>query len=238
ELAVVGLQEGAGERVACLVVPDYEKNEERSREEVRTKVEEHIQQVSRKLPLYKRIKTFHITDEELPRTATKKVKRREVVEILHRLKQEAEAGGGESGDDIDGSWLLDVVATICEKPRSSIYMDTRMDELGFDSLMYTELAAAIEAAGSESPQPDILKNLADLRELAECLKCKPGSRKEVARASESKGEKQEAVNIPPLLAEMGRKGLTAAQRWFFKDVLKPEFKGRANVPQHTHFIVV
>jgi long-chain acyl-CoA synthetase len=238
ELAVVGLPEGVGERVACLVVPDYEKNGELPREEVRTKVEEHFHQVSRKLPLYKRIKTLHITDEELPRTATKKVKRREVVEILHRLKQEAESGGGESGDDIDGSWLLDVVATICEKPRSSIYMDTRLDELGFDSLMYTELAAGIEAAGSEPPQQEILKNLADIRELAECLKRKPGSRKEVARASESKEEKEEAVAIPPLLAEMGRKGLTAVQRWFYKDVLKPEFKGRSNIPQHTHFIVV
>ena len=35
EFAVVGLPEGGGERVACLVVPDYEKNDELSHEELR-----------------------------------------------------------------------------------------------------------------------------------------------------------------------------------------------------------
>ena len=63
QLAVVGLPDGAGERVACLVVPNYEENE-----------------------------------------------------------------------GVETSWLLDTVATICEKPRSAVHQESRIDELGSTAL--------------------------------------------------------------------------------------------------------
>jgi long-chain acyl-CoA synthetase len=240
EFTVVGIPEGTGERVACLVVPDYEKNDNLTKEELRAEIEGHFHEVSKKLPLYKRIKSLHFVDEDLPRTATRKVKRREVVKMLQRLRREAEAVGAEAGDDVDAGWLLDIVATIVEKPRSAILLDTRFDELGFDSLMYTELATGVESAGADPPMPDILKNLADVRELSDYLKRKPVTvgRREGARSQESKDKDEESIAIPPLIAQMGRKGLTAAQRWFYKGVLKPDIKGQANIPQHTHFIVV
>ncbi len=133
-----------------------------------------------------------------------------------------------------------MVATITEKPRQAIHMDTRFDELDFDSLMYTELATAIESAGGEAPIQDALKNLGDIHELADHLKRKPptAARKGAGRPLEAKDKEEEAVAIPALIAEVGKKGLTSAQRWFYNDVLKPEIKGKANIPQHTHFIVV
>ena len=240
EFAIVGLPEGAGERVACLVRPDYEENKELGPDKLRQQIEEHFHEVSRKLPLYKRVKSLYFTDDELPRTATKKVKRRQVVEDISRQRREAEAAAGETSEDVDSNWLLDVVATITEKPRQAIYMDTRFDELDFDSLMYTELATAIESAGGEAPIQDALKNLGDIHELADHLKRKPptAARKGAGRPLEAKDKEEEAVAIPALIAEVGKKGLTSAQRWFYNDVLKPEIKGKANIPQHTHFIVV
>ncbi len=241
EFAVVGLPEGGGERVSCLVVPDYEENEGLSRGELRAKIEEHFQEVSKKLPLYKRVKTLDFYEEELPRTATKKVKRRQVVEILKRLRRESEELAGDGDEDVDSTWLLDLVATISEKPRSAIYMDSRFDALGFDSLMYTELGTAIESAGGEAPEGAVVKNLGDIRELADYLKRRPptGTRKESTRAKESKDKDgAETITLPPALTEISKKGLTAAQRWFYNDVLDPVIKGKANIPQHTHFIVV
>ena len=41
-----------------------------------------------------------------------------------------------------------------------------------------------------------------------------------------------------MLQEVGRKGLSAVQRWFYHEALRPEVKGLANIPDHTHFIVV
>ena len=80
ELSVIGLPDGIGEKVACMVVPDNEYDIALSRAELRQKIEEHFREVSAKLPYYKRVKLLHFTDEELPRTATRKVKRREVVQ--------------------------------------------------------------------------------------------------------------------------------------------------------------
>ena len=83
ELSVVGLpDEDGGEKIASLVVPDYEKDIALSRRETNKKIEEHFREVSAGLPFFKRIKIFHITPFELPRTATRKVKRPEVVEML------------------------------------------------------------------------------------------------------------------------------------------------------------
>ena len=75
ELSIVGLADGIGEKVACLVVADDEYDITLSRAELRRQVEEHFREVSASLPYYKRVKVLHFTDIELPRTATRKVKR-------------------------------------------------------------------------------------------------------------------------------------------------------------------
>src|SRR5258706_9786578 len=75
ELTIAGLPDGIGEKVACLVVADDEYDITLSRAELRRKVEEHFRDVSAWLPYYKRVKVLQFTDIELPRTATRKVKR-------------------------------------------------------------------------------------------------------------------------------------------------------------------
>ena len=76
ELAVVGLPDGVAEQVAAVVVPKEKTPEGRQR------VEAHVRSVSSRLPLHKRIKTVEFSDETLPRTATRKVKRAELVRWL------------------------------------------------------------------------------------------------------------------------------------------------------------
>ena len=87
ELSIVGLADGIGEKVACLVVADDEYDISLSRAALHRLVEEHFREVSASLPYYKRVKVLHFTDIELPRTATRKVKRREVVQIMESLEE-------------------------------------------------------------------------------------------------------------------------------------------------------
>ena len=75
ELSIVGLPDGIGEKVACLVVPDDEYDIALSRRRFAARIEEHFREVSASLPYYKRVKVLQFTDIELPRTATRKVKR-------------------------------------------------------------------------------------------------------------------------------------------------------------------
>jgi 1-acyl-sn-glycerol-3-phosphate acyltransferase len=54
----------------------------------------------------------------------------------------------------------------------------------------------------------------------------------------AKKDQAEKIELPPFVQEIGKKGLATVQHWFYHDALKPSFTGRANIPDHTHFIVV
>src|SRR4029078_12752082 len=110
------------------------------REAVREAVREHVKNVSKGLPLYKRLKVFHLWDFDLPRTSTRKIKRREVIKELQRLERVAK-GGAEIKHltTVTGAstWLFDVLADVSQKKRGTITSATPLAELGFDSLMFT-----------------------------------------------------------------------------------------------------
>ena len=243
ELSVVGLPDGLGEKVACMVVPDYDYDIALSREEVRRQIEEHFREVSSSIPFFKRVKVLHFWDGDLPRTATRKVKRREVVEAMHVLEESARSAsrlGPRPAQTGDATWLLDVVATVSNRPRSGITFNTRLADLGFDSLMYVELATAIENAGGTLSSPDTLTEVQDLRELAQAVTRK--ARAQAERRSQQQAEQQqptreEEIYIPSLVRTVGNKGLDVLQRIFYERLMHARYEGTANIPPHTNFIV-
>ncbi|MGI8836684.1 MAG: AMP-binding protein, partial [Pyrinomonadaceae bacterium] len=178
ELSIVGLADGIGEKVACLVVADDEYDIALSRAELRRKVEEHFREVSASLPYYKRVKVLHFTDIELPRTATRKVKRAEVATILQALEETEKSGLSETTDrvvDSESNWVICIVATVSNRSRDEISMNSRLGDLGFDSLMFVELAAAVENAGGSITAPERLNEVQDVRELAGVVSKRPGA---------------------------------------------------------------
>ncbi|OLE52165.1 MAG: hypothetical protein AUG51_19620 [Acidobacteria bacterium 13_1_20CM_3_53_8] len=243
ELSVVGLPDGIGEKVACMVVPDYDQDIALSRAEVRRKVEEHFREISSTLPFYKRVKVLHFWDAELPRTATRKVKRREVVEAMKVLEQSArnvsrlEATRDDTGD---ASWLLDVIATVANRPRSSLSMNTRLSDLGFDSLMYVELATAIENAGGVISSPERLTEVQDIREMANMVRretAAANARRERSQSRETAESEEDEIYIPSFVRTVGNMGADIAQKLFYEKFLKTRYEGRTNIPAHTNFIV-
>jgi long-chain acyl-CoA synthetase len=247
ELSIVGLPDGIGEKVACMVVPDFDHDIALSRAEVRRKVEEHFRDISSSLPFYKRVKVLHFWDGDLPRTATRKVKRREVVSAMQVLEQTMKTTSrpGSVGDGSkagDASWLLDIVATVSNRPRSQISLDSRLSDLGFDSLMYVELATAIENAGGTLESPNTLTEVADLRELANIVLRGAAAEtasagKETKRRARSAEVEDEEIYIPSLVRTVGNRGLDALQRIFYERFLHTRYEGRSNIPPHTNFIV-
>ncbi len=232
ELAVVGLPDGMAEQVAAVVVPKEQTAEGRQR------VENHFRSVSSRLPLHKRVKTVEFRDEALPRTATRKVKRAELVRWLGDRRRAAAAEAGEEA--VSGNRILELVASICERPVSEIRASSSFAELGFDSLMYNELAAELESEFGESSTPEALANMNTISELVLAIRTpRAGARTRRARRPESarKREKDE-IEIPPAVARAGRHTLTEVQRWFYHQVLEPTFTGRAHIPNHTNYLVV
>src|ERR1700755_344294 len=70
-----------------------------------------------------------------------------------------------------------MLASVSQKKGTPITGETRLEELGFDSLMFTELAVAIEAAGVNLPDPAKLNGLETVADV-EKLVARLGARQE------------------------------------------------------------
>jgi long-chain acyl-CoA synthetase len=261
EISIVGLP-GSGdtghETVAALIVPDYEQgdgDQRLGREAVREAVREHVKKVSKGLPLYKRLKVVQLWDHDLPKTASRKVRRRDVIKELQRLER-ATRGGAElkkleartPTTSHAGAWLHDLIADVSQKQRGSVTRETRLDELGFDSLMFTELAVALEAAGVELPDPQELQaveTVADVERLIERLGARTRSEKprrdRLAREKAAEDKKAAAsdddINVPRPLVALGRQALRGGMKALYQRVLDTGVHGGAQVPPFGGYIV-
>jgi len=240
ELSIVGLSDGTAEKVACLVVADDEYDIALSRDELRRRVEEHFREVSSSLPYYKRVKVLHFTDFELPRTATRKVKRAEVIDIMEGLEASGKTGVNDAGPAIDSEsrWLVGIVANVSNRGRDEISLNTRLADLGFDSLMFVELATAIENAGGSVTAPERLNEVQDIRELASVISRRPGI---TSSGDGSRGETKrvddDEIAVPSFVQAAGNRAGDALQKLFYDRFLKTHYEGRSNIPPHTNFIV-
>src|SRR5260221_8701796 len=240
ELSVIGLPDGIGEKVACIVVPDEEYDIALSRAEVRQKIEEHFREVSAALPYYKRVKLLQFTDEELPRTATRKVKRRDVLELMQKIQEGARSAQDVGGEELtgDAAWLIDIVASVANRSLDEVSINSRLPDLGFDSLMFVELATAIENAGGALTAPERLNEVQDVRELLGVVSRQGTSaRREAARLRLDSEKNDEDIHIPEFLRTIGNKGVDLVQRALYERLLRTKYEGRTNIPYHTNFIV-
>ncbi|HET6923198.1 MAG TPA: AMP-binding protein, partial [Anaeromyxobacteraceae bacterium] len=239
ELSVVGLPEEGGEKVAMLAVPDYQG---RDRGEVRRLVDEHLRRVSAALPFYKRAKLWHLTDQDLPRTAARKVKRRLVVEELRRLEAAAHRGRQVREAAVRGgdAWVLDLVAGVAGRPRAEVTPQTHLaTELAFDSLMAAELMAALEQAGVPTSLAEQVTGVQTAGELARLVAHAVHREAAAPGPAAPRAEERPArLELPGAVAALGRAVLSLAQRTLYRDVYRAVVEGAVHIPRDRNFLVV
>jgi long-chain acyl-CoA synthetase len=89
-MCVVGLKATSGlkagtEEVFAVIVPNSDKfseEEKQNKEIIKNKISAEINRLSENLAEYKKISEFMLYFDELPKTSTKKVKRKEVLEKI------------------------------------------------------------------------------------------------------------------------------------------------------------
>ncbi|HRI02905.1 MAG TPA: AMP-binding protein, partial [Pyrinomonadaceae bacterium] len=241
EMSVVGLPaDDGGEKIAALVVPDYEHDIALTRTEVNKQIEQHFREVSAGLAFFKRVKVLHITPFELPRTATRKVKRPEVVEMLQTLEERSKSKTktvvDAKGDD-NAVWIRKVVASVSNRPLSDVVMEDKLADLGFDSLMFVELQAAVEDAGGRVLSPDTLNEIQSVRELLTAIQRIDKSKKLADEPRVEEKKHDEDIFIPSIVRRIGNAAVDLATDTLYDNVLKTRIEGQANVPQHVNFIV-
>src|SRR5438094_143534 len=224
ELSIVGLPDGKGhERVACLCVP--------AAREDRAKVEEHFARISAELPFWKRVKVLHFWDGDLPKTATRKVKRPLVVAELLRLEK-ATAAATQLATEPAGSdaWLYDLLADLAQKPRGSVNAQTRLvADLGFDSLLVAELTVALEKAGVKPPPESESATITTAGELARRIEMR-GDNGAHARDGTLAQKKDDDIFIPGPVAAACRAAISFFQKALYGGVFEIDVSGQANVP--------
>ncbi len=241
EMSVVGLaDDDGGEKIAALVVPDYEHDIALSRSEVNKQIEVHFREVSASLAFFKRVKVLHITPFELPRTATRKVKRPEVVEMLQTLEDRSKSNTKtvvESKGDDNMLWIRKVVASVSNRPLSDIAVEDKLADLGFDSLMFVELQAAVEDAGGRVLSPDTLNEVQSVRELLTAVQRLDKSKKLADEPKAEEKKDDDDIVIPSIVRRVGNAVVDFATDTLYDGVLNTKIEGEANVPRHVNFIV-
>jgi long-chain acyl-CoA synthetase len=203
-------------------------------------VEEHFREVSATLPYYKRVKVLHFTEEELPRTATRKVKRREVVQIIEALEQTEKSGRlvtASEAADADSLWVLNLVASVANRPLAEVSINSRLSDLGFDSLMFVELATSIENAGGSISAPERFNEIQDVRELIGVVNRRGPSAERQTVKQEDRRKDDEEIYVPSFVRSLGIQAADALQRALYDQFLRTHYEGQSNIPPHTNFLV-
>jgi long-chain acyl-CoA synthetase len=252
ELSVVGLPEtgdATGERVACMVVPDYDHDIALSRAETHRRIEEHFRDVSSTLPFHKRVKVMHFTDKEFTRTSTRKIKRGEVLARVQAAEETARTAGTEQTQLAPATskardrandttrFTRDLVAHVANKPVADVTLDTRLTDLGFDSLMFVELATAIEASGATLRDPDTLVDVQSVRELHARITRAGHTATAHTEETAPRQDKADEIYVPSFVRTVGKSGLGLLQHAFYEKFFNTTYEGRTNIPPHTNFIV-
>jgi long-chain acyl-CoA synthetase len=234
EICVVGVPDGASsESIGCLAVVNREIEGERA--EKRAAIEAHFRRVSATLPFARRVKILHLWEADLPRTATRKVQRIKVAAELVRLealvRRPIETGASRSGEP--HAVLIDRVAAVARRRPAEVTLASRLSaDLGFDSLLFTELAVALEEAGLEVP--DDLARAETVSDLARLLERSPRVEAATpARRPEGGGE----IYVPGPVAAAGRVLLGEGQKLLYHRILETEVLGQTHIPRGQPFLV-
>jgi long-chain acyl-CoA synthetase len=198
------------------------------------------------MPFYRRVKLLRIWNGELPRTSSRKVKRQQVVAELERLERTAASAGrlreAASSSSASGAdeWLYPLIAEVSQKPRGEIRPQAELvGDLGFDSLMLTELSVALEEAGiALPPSTDIsaAQTVDDLRRLVASagVKAAPASRKKGPAGDGPPAE----IPVPDAVAKVGRSLLSFGQKMLYGGIFDVAISGKSFIPQNQNFLVI
>src|SRR5580692_9950365 len=210
EICVMALEGRPGdptsERLYAVIVPDFELLRERkivnSKEVIRTEIEA----LSHKIASTKRLGSYDIWQEELPRTTTRKLKRFQIEKKVR--DRQLSTNGGDAGLSAEPSpveavaltseeqtWLeredvkraLEIVREASRSPLDNIRPSHNLElDLGLDSMQRVELLTALEQQlGGKVPESQ-LAEIYSVRDLVDAL-----------LASAGRGEGQAVAAAPP-----------------------------------------
>jgi long-chain acyl-CoA synthetase len=184
EIAVIGVvspgSHERSERLHAVVVPDFDYLKARRIANAREAVRDEIGKWSIPLPKYKRLMSYQIQKDPLPRTTTRKIKRLELKRLVEAgqladeaaVTQDAGSPAAALSAEDEALWNSrigqETVRCLAETYRRKAPKDLSANlelDLGFDSMERVELLASLEQALSVELPDDFGAEVHTLRDL-------------------------------------------------------------------------
>ena len=189
EICVMGLEGRPGdpssERLHAVVVPNFEVLKERKVVNAKEVIRFDIEGLSAKLASTKRIGSYEIWQEDLPRTTTRKLKRFEIEKRVRANESEGASGrcgsfGGETAHPRKtAAWLaqadvqraLAIIREVREIHPAEIRPGNNLElDLGLDSMQRIELLVALEQELGGDVEEAQLSEIYTVRELVDAVR--------------------------------------------------------------------
>jgi long-chain acyl-CoA synthetase len=233
EYAVVGIENpSGGERVGLLARPERGPDGDDDRRERFDRAYRSLREAIEELPSSARPAIVHLYDAELPKTATRKVKRSEVKKILERM---AAASVAVTVEGEGTTPIRAAVARLAHRKPSEIHAATRFQaDLGFDSLLMMELVLSLEQQLGGRTLPDDIARVETVGEAEKLL----GEVPTVVKRREAAAQRPEEVSVPEPVKALVKSLLGRGQKALYDTVLETKVTGRAYIPYNRNTIVV
>jgi long-chain acyl-CoA synthetase len=188
EICVLGLTSAPGEpfseRLHGVIVPNFEVLKQRKIVNTREIIRFDVEGLSQQLPATKRILSYEIWQEGLPRTTTRKLKRFEIEKHVRTNQKKEKSGDIESSaapslsaDDL--SWLeqhdvqtaLKVIREAAKTSAREIRPKDNLElDLGLDSMQRIELVVALERELGGDVDESRVAEIYTVRELVDAVR--------------------------------------------------------------------
>jgi len=182
ELCVLGLSrpgEPIGERLHAVIVPDEEVLKERGVVNVQQLVRFEVESRSVGLPAHKRILTYDIWMELLPRTTTGKMRRHQIEMRLRAQVMVTEDEAPTTPTELteaEAAWLqtpahAEAMQTMATRfSRAAVRPDAHLDlDLGLDSMERVELLTLFERQHGRRVPPEMRATIVTARQLVDAV---------------------------------------------------------------------
>ena len=256
EIAIVGLSsdDGRGEKPHAVVIPNFAHMKSKKIANVREILHDEIAALSGRLPKYKRIMSYQIQADPLPRTTTKKLKRLEIRRMAESGEHGAPSPVAASAEDqaiLESSTGREVIDCMRNTHRreEAITPDMNLElDLGFDSMERVELLSGLEERLNVRLPDDAAAEVLTVRDLITRMEQAAGGTANTAAAarqkswktllSESPGDGEYIFRPSGTIASALKYMLLKTLYYgLFKPLLRLKTDGLENLPEKGPYLV-
>jgi long-chain acyl-CoA synthetase len=258
EVCVIGLQSAPGEpfseRLHAVLVPDFEALRRSKIVNVGDMLRFEIEGLSAKLPSTKRILSYEIWQNDLPRTSTRKIKRFEVEQQVKRGEgAQAAANAPRQLSPEEAEWMqqpsvsqaLAIIQAASKLKKDTPHPADNLElDLGLDSMERVELLVSLDQQMNSNVPDSVSSEIYTVRDLVDAVIAHTGTENqrsaagwdEVIREDPGEVERRTIDHAHPILAPVAFVVLQLSQI-MLRDLFHMQVEGVEKIPAEGPFIL-